>query len=86
MATSDWRVIYRYNPKTDDYKVIATRAKYQIDLAKSFNKRSIPILQKALANAKAHFDKQKLVKRPTSYVGGKMSSRNINSFLKAARR
>ena len=88
MSTSDWRVVYRFNPKTDTFSTIAARAATQIGMAKSFNKRAVPFLEKALANAKNYFDKKKKAqkKSPMSHVGGYMSSKNINSFLKAVRR
>ena len=82
---SDWKRMFGYK-STDTYKNVYGRAYTQMKMAQSFNKSAIPKIQKALAEAKVYFNsKTKIVKRPVSHMGGKVSGKSVNAFIRHAR-
>jgi hypothetical protein len=83
---SDWKRMFGYK-STDTYKNVYGRAYTQMKMAQSFNKSSIPKIQKALAEAKVYFNsKSKIPKRsPISHTGGKVSNKNLGAFVRRAR-
>lgn len=93
MAPVTWDILFRFNPKKDSYKNIYERAQSQIKMAKQFNKKSVPILQKHLNDAKMYFAKKhhedakrKMMMKKITHSQAKISNKNLNKFVMTARR